>query len=1139
MNVSAFFLLLPPFEKEKGSSLPGLRGQGSHVVWLGILFTCVALAGRAQDWPTTTTDTVEPAAEVVADPKEPAGTIFVTTDSLPSSPPQVSRIRYPKPYIIVAHDTDYPPFEFVDEDGRPDGYGLEVIRAAAKRLGLQVRFLPTTWKNVLEALENGRADVTPEMMHSPYRQENWYLGKPWGKTTSSVFVPSAESITTLAELKGKRIAVPENDIEQEELTRLGGFELVAVPNVRQALTLVILGVVEAAACNQDVALYEIARVPRMRARLRYLEKPIAITPYSIAGMPANRVMIDDLTDMIDEMRRDGSLETIYVNWFLRHSDDFDRRVARERLGRHLVIGLLVFAAIAAIVGALLSRRQKRRLEKLVQQRTQELAHSEQHYRALFDHARDAILLVNPTNRVVSEMNPSAERLTGRPRSKLLGQPIDILFPPEEMEKANIFLFQQKSDQSSSSMLVDLTLVRPKGERLIAQTRGALVGLKEGTSLYVVFRDVTEAAHARKQLEHRNNELRIQNALATALQRDLPIGKRLREGLDTILGLEEFKVHHRGAVYVRHARELQLTLAALCGIEGIVTLETLESDGEESPQKAITVLPSESGLLQRVMQGELIFVDSCHNDAFLGFPTLSIGEHGHYLVPLRAEGKTNGILCLFTDTYVPIEERRRALLEGLGSQLGIVIESDRRQQELKDREHRLESLSGIAISLGSSLDLTEQLKVLFTQIRRVMPADAGNVWVADSDPFQGEAEVYYSYDTREDRSLVESTIRHKGTITPGTSIHKVFTLGEPLTILRTEEEASRPTSSQVQFGLERRSRSLLYVPLKIKGRVIGVLTVQSYRPNAYKQETVDVLMSLSAPLAVVIENARLFEAVEQRRNELDQSLQLIEADLKAAQAAQESLLPREFPAIAGWEFASVFIPSQYVGGDFYNVFRLDERHIGLYHIDVSGHGVPAALFSVGLNQYLMRDLLGPGVMREQGENPGSYRVRSPEEVVAFLDRENMFQKYQRFFTMLYLVADVEKGLVKFYRAGHNEPLLLRRGEAPRYLSGGGPLIGFQLPRTRAEIQEIQLQPGDRMIIYSDGLNEASDASGDLYGMERMAAFLAATNGNSLQASFNNLVEDVRRFCGAGHFEDDVSMIGMIWDPGRGITITTDK
>jgi len=1033
----------------------------------------------------------------------------------------------PRGVVRVAHDLHYPPYEFISEDGVSQGFGLEVIREAAKRLGLRVEYVPLPWEEVLEALRTGKADVTPEMMHSEERHQNWYLGNAWGETWSVVFVQHGSGYERLKDLWGRKIAVPAGDIELERLGRLGGFNLIVTPNTRDALQLLDRSEVQAVGCNRDVALYELAQSPIPLGHFRVLDDPLAVTPYSVAGRQDKQYLVDSLTEAIEEMKQDGTFELLHWKWFLRPSDESIRIREQESLLRRMTFGFLVVLAVLLAVGFVYYRRQKTRLEKLVRRRTRELTLSERHYRALFDHARDAIFLLNPEDRKITEVNPSAERLTGRTRRRLIGRSIDDLFTPEERKKAHD-LFEKQTREESQTLFADVTLQRPDGVQVIAQVRGAMVRLKEGTTLYAVFRDVTETAQARRQIEETNNELRIQNALAFALQHDLPLGRRLGGGLEAVLELQEFQIRKRAAILLQEPGSEHLVLAAQRGLQGLTSFEDIELAGEK-PGAVASRFQVRGGLLGRALQGEMVIMESCRGELFRRATPEDVDEHGHYVCPLRSEGRILGLLCLFTEPHPVTDERRRTLIEGLCGQIGLVIESELRETALRDREHRLESLYEIAISLGSSLHLTEQLRILFAQIRRVMTADAGNVWVADNEPFTGEAEVYYSYDTREDGALVESPAHQKGQAVPGTSIHKVFTTGQPLLILRTEEEMRGLQPTDTQFGLERRSRSLLYVPLKFKGKVIGVLTVQSYRAFTYTQETVDVLMSLSAPLAAVIENARLFEDVEERRSELDRSLKMIEADLKAAQVAQESLLPREFPRIAGWDFASIFIPSQYVGGDIYNLFQLDDRHFGLYHIDVSGHGVPAALFSVGLNQYLMRDLLGPGVMRDAGEKPGQFRIRSPEEVVAALDRENMFQKHQRFFTMLYLVADVQTGAVQFYRAGHNEPLLLRQGEPPRYLSGGGPLIGFQLPRTQRECQEVQLQPGDRLVIYSDGINEAVNEDGDLYGLDRMAQFLARTDGASLQSTFNRLVQDVRKFTQSQSFEDDVSMLGLAWAP----------
>lgn len=1040
-----------------------------------------------------------------------------------------------RPTVSVAFLTDFAPYEFLDENGEPDGYAMDILRQAAMRLGMQVEFVPCAGEaEALAALREGRAQIRALFFVSAARRDEFFFARPWGSAESAIFVIQSAPYDSLDDLLGRPVAAIRSSVEEETLRREARVEVAVVENAVAALEALSDGSASGAALNREVANYEIARNPILRGRFRALAPAYLHVDYAVASLPENHYLASTITSQIEDLKEEGAvLEGLHMSWFLRHSEDYLRRNERNRILQSLAAAGLFLIAALAILASFSGRRRKRQLEILVERRAAELTRSERHYRALFDFARDAIVLFHPEDRVIIEINPGAERLFGKPREEILGRRVEELIEPGEEGKA-IELIRRQALRPDGSEMAHITLNAMRGGApVIAHMRLALVDLDDAMTIYAVFRDVTESMRSREALEQRNKELRLQNALALALQRDLPLGQRLAAGLDALLHLQVFHLSRRGAIFLLTQDRQAFVLTVLRGLE-CEGMKSIEDEELAGLRRAAWRVPKEKApLLQRAAEGEIVYVECWRDTPFPIEPPPELPEHGHYILPLRAEGgRVNGVLTLFTEPHAPNDERRRALLEGIGAQLGIVLESEIKEQALRERERRLQSLYEIAISLGVSLDLTQQLKALFVQIRRVMPADAGNLWVADAGPFRSHAEVYYSFDTGEDGRLVESFERRATEITEGAQAHRVFTSGEPLLILRSEEEIAGMTVDST-FGTKRLSRSLLYVPLRFKQRVIGVLTVQSYLAGAYSQETIDLLMSLSAPLAVVIENARLFETVEQRRAELDKSLKLIESDLRAAQAAQESLLPREFPAIEGWEFGAIFVPSQYVGGDFYNVFRLDEEYIGLYHIDVSGHGVPAALFSVGINQYLMRDLLGPGVLRAETGIPGRLRVRSPEEMISLLDQENMFQRHQHFFTMLYLTLNVRTGLVRFYRAGHTEPLLLRPGQPPRYLEGGGSLIGFQMPRNPDEMREIQLQPGDRLIIYSDGVNEACNAAKEEFGFDRLAQFLASRDEAPLSEAFSALLQEIRRFTGHEEFEDDVSMTGIRWlGPGAG-------
>ncbi|MDZ7261604.1 MAG: SpoIIE family protein phosphatase [candidate division KSB1 bacterium] len=230
-----------------------------------------------------------------------------------------------------------------------------------------------------------------------------------------------------------------------------------------------------------------------------------------------------------------------------------------------------------------------------------------------------------------------------------------------------------------------------------------------------------------------------------------------------------------------------------------------------------------------------------------------------------------------------------------------------------------------------------------------------------------------------------------------------------------------------------------------------------------------------------------------------------------------------------EFAARFIPSAFVSGDIYNIFRLDEKHLGFYHIDVSGHGVPAALFCVSIHQRMTHDLHHHGLLKVPVGEPPYYRINPPDRVVAILNEDEMLEQHGRYFTMFYGILNTETAVLSFCRAGHNLPLLIHGNGVAQYLDGGGGPIGFGFPRQPNEGQELNLTPGDCFVIFSDGINEAPSAADRTshYGMERVQNLLAKHLSDPLSQSFDRLVADVKTFSGKDTFDDDVSIVGFRW------------
>lgn len=250
---------------------------------------------------------------------------------------------------------------------------------------------------------------------------------------------------------------------------------------------------------------------------------------------------------------------------------------------------------------------------------------------------------------------------------------------------------------------------------------------------------------------------------------------------------------------------------------------------------------------------------------------------------------------------------------------------------------------------------------------------------------------------------------------------------------------------------------------------------------------------------------------------------IEADLTAASVIQRSLIPADslrhrYPQVAiDWQFS----PCDSIGGDIFNVVRLDEHHLGIYMLDVSGHGVPSAMVTVSVSQQLYPQA---GILKETSEAPTPYRVAKPSEVLEKLDTHFPLERFGKYFTMCYAILDVRTGALVSARAAHPPAYLIRStGELERIqpvgtIIGLGGVVPFEDDRRR-------LDRGDRLFLYTDGIVEHPSPAGDRFGDARLERTLAATAGGTLAELCAAVRAEVDRF-GAGLApEDDITFLAL--------------
>lgn len=289
----------------------------------------------------------------------------------------------------------------------------------------------------------------------------------------------------------------------------------------------------------------------------------------------------------------------------------------------------------------------------------------------------------------------------------------------------------------------------------------------------------------------------------------------------------------------------------------------------------------------------------------------------------------------------------------------------------------------------------------------------------------------------------------------------------------------------------------------------------------------VLARVRTQLAVKrgVEQIRLLErGLEQRNAELLAANTRMSADLDAAAKVQAALLPAAEPHVPGYRCGWRFVPSAFVAGDILNVFRLDERHVGVYLLDVSGHGVAAALLSVTISRFLspLRD--PTSVLWDREEGSDRYRLESPARVAARLcERFPLDDSTGQYFTMVYGVLDLETDGFRFISAGHRPVVHVRR-EGPIVMvdAAGYPIGVVDEPY---EEHEVTLFPGDRFYLYSDGVPEAMNDENEPYGSDRLLAHLDRTRGDPLDIGMTKLIDAIERWRGRRHVHDDVSVLAL--------------
>jgi len=409
------------------------------------------------------------------------------------------------------------------------------------------------------------------------------------------------------------------------------------------------------------------------------------------------------------------------------------------------------------------------------------------------------------------------------------------------------------------------------------------------------------------------------------------------------------------------------------------------------------------------------------------------------------------------------------------------------------ESKLKALLEINQNLSKALAVDQVLpKILDSLFKVFLQADRGFVVLAgpDGGPLVPKA-------VKHRRAGHEEMIRISRTI-----INQVMSTKQAILSADAASDARFDTSQSIA---DFRIRSMMCAPLiDSTGRALGAMQIDTLdQRSRFQQDDLDVLVSVASQAAFALENAQLHEAALRQ--------QTLERDLQLAHKVQQGFLPSTPPRVAGYDFFDFYEAANQVGGDYFDYVPLSGNRLGMVLADVSGKGISAALLMAKLS------------------SEARYCLASESTPAAAINRLNANFSASgwedRFVTLVLAVLDVARNEVAIANAGHMPPLLRHRDG--RVLEIGEDQAGLPLGVDgdyAYEQAQLLLQPGDSLTMFTDGISEAMNAAGELYGLARLRKSLAAEASGVGQLG-QRILADVKQFVGQYPQSDDMCLLSF--------------
>jgi sigma-B regulation protein RsbU (phosphoserine phosphatase) len=495
----------------------------------------------------------------------------------------------------------------------------------------------------------------------------------------------------------------------------------------------------------------------------------------------------------------------------------------------------------------------------------------------------------------------------------------------------------------------------------------------------------------------------------------------------------------------------------------------------------------------VADGQPILVNDVHTDS--RYVEAVPGSQAELVVPLRRKGHIIGALNLLSDTAGQFTESDEAMLRQFGAHVAVAIENALLVEHDREYTSTLETLSEIAREFAAILNLDQLLTRIANLTKRVIDYRTFGILLVNEETSELEMKV---------------AVRYGDTVTVprvklGTGLVGYAALHRETVLVPDVDQDPR------YIKVVDDAKSELVIPLLLKDRCIGVFDLESPDIDAFNKSHIDILQLLASQAAVAIENARLYETILANEDRL-------EKEIRFAQRVQAALLPTELPKrIKGVDVAARFAPARELGGDLYDFLAPEPNSLVVAVGDVSGKGVPAALYSAFAGELIRSRTFRRRYAPERFSPAGV--LASTNSIL----HERQLEEY--YCTLCYAVFDFKRRTLLLANSGLPYPIQYcgTTRKVSQLVLPGVPLGSFA-GSTYDELS-LELSAGDVYVFCSDGVTEAVDGLGREFGTERLLAVVEQSHDKSARDIVDAIFSAVWSFRGDTPPNDDMTAVAI--------------